>query len=209
MNKNISKQAVNIGHSSRLAYDSCYINDSIKESVAPLNYYLSPDQIYNCDNCLSVFGPRGATSGISSPVKSNYPATSQTLVDVESILSNRNVLASRCKDGQVNDVNVNDFTLRHHRICSDFIDPIASHLTNPPQNYRGMSINRFYDLPKNPQANIFWDFSVNTQLEAKDNYEPVIPKLIDNSAALPKEKPVKYLKCVCPENCSIAANWWQ
>ena len=69
--------------------------------------------------------------------------------------------ANDSKDAQVNDIDVTKFQLQHARVCNDFLDPLATHLTNPPANYRGMSINRFYDLPKNPQANIFNNFLLN------------------------------------------------
>lgn len=202
-------KGVNIGHSSRLAYDKCSYNDYLSESVAPVLYRLNPHQINNCNGCLSVFGPRtnqGPRShGVSSSV-GHTTAPTQDLVDVESILSNRNVIASKCKDGKVNDIDVTKFQLQHARVCNDFLDPVSSMLTNPPANYRGMSINRFYDLPKNPQANIFWDFAVNTKLEAKDNYRERVPRLIKYDPALPAElkgqnKPCKY-QCYnnCPKN---------
>lgn len=199
-------KGVFIGHSSRLPYDRCAYDDRLSESVGPLIYKLNPNQINSCDACLSVFGPRtsqGAASyGVSSTV-GHVTAPSQQLVDVESILSNRNVIASKCKDGKVNDIDVTKFQLQHARVCNDFLDPIATHLTNPPQNYRGMSINRFFNLPKNPQANIFWDFAVNTKLEAKDNYHERVPRLIKYDPTLPREftgsnKPCKY---PCYNNC--------
>jgi len=174
-------QGVNIGHSSRLDYDRCSINDDISQSVSPLLYKLNPNQINNCNACLSVFGPRptqGSRSyGVSTSV-GHVNAPSQQLVDTESILSNRNVIASKCKDGKVNDIDVTKFHLQHARVCNDFLDPVATHLTNPAANYRGMSINRFFNLNKNPQSNIFYDFAINTQLEAKDNYRERIPRLI-------------------------------
>ena len=182
-------KGVNIGHSSRLGYDKCSIRDNINESVAPILYRLNPNQINNCNACLSVFGPRtslGPNSyGVSSSV-GHTTAASQDLVDVESILSNRNVIASKCKDGKVNDIDVTKFQLQHARVCNDFLDPVSTLLTNPPQNYRGMSINRFYDLPKHPQANIFWNFATNTKLEAKDNYRERVPRLISYDPSLPK-----------------------
>lgn len=159
------------GHSSRLTYDRCFIEDDISQSVSPLLYTLNPTRINNCQACLSVFGPRSGHNGYGdSTTVGHTNAPAQDLVDVESILSNRNVVASRCKDGKVNDIDVNRFKLQHARTCNDFLDPIASHLTNPPQNYREMAINRFYDLPTPAQAVIYWDAAINTQLEAKDNY---------------------------------------
>jgi len=197
---------MNIGHSSRLPYDKCAYDDYLSESVGPLLYRLNPSSINNCNACLSVFGPRskvGANSfGVSSTV-GHSTAASQDLVDVESVLSNRNVIASKCKDGKVNDIDVTKFKLQHARICNDFLDPIATHLTNPPANYRGMSINRFYSCHKNPQSNIYYPFAINTKLEAKDNYRERVPRLIRFDPALPRElrgknKPCKYH---CYSNC--------
>jgi hypothetical protein len=199
-------QGVNIGHSSRLLYDKCAFDDYLSESVAPLLYKLNPNQVNNCNSCLSVFGPRsgiGANSrGVSTTV-GDVPIPGQALVDVESILSNRNVIASNCKDGKVNDIDVTKFKLQHARVCNDFLDPVATHLTNPSANYRGMSINRFYDLPRNAQSNIYYDFAVNSKLEAKDNYRERVPRLMKFDPALPKElkgknKPCRYQ---CHSNC--------
>ena len=182
-------RGVNIGHSSRLDYDRCYYNDRLKESVSPLLYRLNPNQINNCESCLSVFGPRAGHNGVgnSTTVPIHATAPAQGLVDVESILSNRNVIASKCKDGKVNDIDVTKFQLQHARICNDYLDPLATHLTNPPQNYRELAINRFYDLPTNPQLPIFWNFSVNSQLEAIDNYREIIPGTILYDPSLPQE----------------------
>jgi hypothetical protein len=183
-------QGVNIGHSSKLLYDKCSYDDYLSESVGPLLYKLNPNQVNSCNSCLSVFGPRSKTAGNSFGVSTtvgHVTMPSQQLVDVESILSNRNVIASKCKDGKVNDIDVTAFRLQHARICNDFLDPVASHLASPPANYREMAINRFYDLPKNPQANIFYDFSINTKLEAVDNYRERVPKLIKFDPALPNE----------------------
>lgn len=199
-------QGVNIGHSSNLIYDRCAYDDYLSESVGPLLYRLNPNQINNCNACLSVFGPRSRSGppsyGVSTTV-GHTSAISQDLVDVESILSNRNVIASKCKDGKVNDIDVTKFHLQHAKLCNDYLDPLATHLTDPPQNYRGMSINRFHNLPKNPQANIFYEFAVNTKLEAKDNYKPIIPKLINYDPAQPSELKGKQRPCryQCKSDC--------
>jgi len=200
----VVNKGIEFGHSARLGYDSCYYDDELAQSVGPLLYQLNPNRINNCDSCLSVFGPRSGYngSGDSITIPTNTTAPAQGLVDVESILSNRNVIASKCKDGKVNDIDVTKFQLQHARVCNDFLDPISSHLTNPPANYREMGINRFYDLPTQPQANIFVPFEVNTRLESRDNYLEKIPKLYKNDKSLPKEfvgknKPCKNT-CPCP-----------
>jgi len=178
------------GHSSKLIYDKCSYDDFLSESVGPLLYQLNPIRINNCNACLSVFGPRtrsGASSFGVSTTTGHTTATAQDLIDVDSILSNRNVIASKCKDGKVNDIDITKFQLQHARTCNDFLDPIATHLTNPSKNYKGMSINRFYDLNKPAQANIYWDCAINTKLEAKDNYRERVPRLVRYDPTLPAE----------------------
>jgi len=168
---------MNIGHSSRLPYDKCAYPDRLSESVGPLGYRLNPNQIHNCEQCLSTLGPRSSLmgNGVSTAVGQQV-ANSQKLVDVESILSNRNLPLNKCKVGEVNPIDVNKFKLKHARICNEFLDPLSSRLTYPAATYRELGINRFYDLGQNPQNNIFWDFRTNTKLEAKDNYMTKLPK---------------------------------
>ena len=189
-------RGVNIGHQSKLIYDKCAYDDKLSESVAPLLYQLNPNRINNCTGCLSVFGPRSSYMGygVSTPI-GDITAPSQALVDVESILSNRNVIASKCKDGKVNDIDITKFRLQHARICNDYLDPICTHLTNPPANYRGRNINRFFNTIKPAQDNIFWNFAVNTKLEAKDNYRERIPRLLRYDPTLPRELRGKNLPC--------------
>lgn len=169
---------VNFGHSSRSLYDEEAYKDKLSESIGPANYRLDRNNIYNCEECLSVLGPRTKVMGNSVSTTVGYPpATAQQLTDVSSILSNRNMKLSRAKNDQVNNVDVTKFKLEHMRICNNFLNPSSSKLTNPSQNYRDLPMNRFYDLQRNPQEAIFWDFSVNSTLEAKDNFceEPSHP----------------------------------
>lgn len=193
-----NKCARNQGFSSRLGYDKCFIDEDIERSVGPLLYTMDPNRINNCNACLSVFGPRGGKNGYGvSTAVGHTTAPAQDLVDVDSILSNRNVIASKCKDGNVNTIDVSKFQLQNANQCNDFLDPLSTHLSNPPGTYRGMGVNRFYDLHTQPQANIFWDFSINTSLEARDNYAEKIPRPFPQDLALPIEKrgAVKSVQC--------------
>ena len=184
----------NQGYSSREKYDKCYNNEQIERSVGPLLYRLNPNQVNNCDSCLSVFGPRasgGTNRGVmgygdstATGIKQTAPA--QALVDVDSVLSNRNVIKSKCRDGQLNPIDVSKFNLQHPRVCNDFLDPIASHLTNPAQDYREVFQNRFYDIGASPQNVIFWNFEQNSSLESRDNYRIRIPNLLQYDATMPK-----------------------
>jgi hypothetical protein len=187
---------MNIGQSSRLPYDQCAYEDKLNESVAPLSYRMEPYRIDNCDACFSAFGPRG-NYGVST-LTGHKTAPSQALVDLESVLTNRNVLQSKCKDGKVNDIDVSKFKLQHVRACDNYLDPVASRLTNPTANYRGVSINRFHDLDRDPQENIFWSFARNTTLEARDNYRVKVPKLADGDV---NPKPVAGQPAPCRMNC--------
>lgn len=183
-----NRGARNQGVSSRLIYDKCYIDDDIAQSVGPLLYTLNPNRINNCNACLSVFGPRSGHNGYGvSTTTGHNTANAQKLVDIETILSNRNVVSSKCKDGKVNDIDVTKFQLQHARVCNDFLDPLSTHLTNPPTTYREMGINRFYDLHTQPQAVIYWDGAVNTQLESKDNYMERVPRIAPIEPSLPRE----------------------
>ncbi len=98
---------LNIGHSSRLGYDSCAYSDRLTESVGPLGYRLEPSWQENCNQCLSTLGPRSSYmgQGVSTAAGPSI-ATSQKLVDVESVLSNRNLKTTKCRKDQVNPINV-------------------------------------------------------------------------------------------------------
>ncbi|CAH6421738.1 Hypothetical protein KVN_LOCUS424 [uncultured virus] len=197
---------INYGHSSKLDYDSNSYRDKIHESTEPLLYRLNPIQIKNCNECLSTFGPRTKSgtpsNGVSTSV-GNRISTSQDLVDVESILSNRNVVASNSKNSKYNDIDVTKFPLQNNRICNTFLDPIATHLTHPSYNYKEIAINRFVNLPRNPQMNIYYPEYINTSLEAKDNYKTKLPRIARNDPTLPKEVKGKIRECVltCTDKC--------
>lgn len=200
------RNLVNIGYSTRLPYDDCAYNDRLFESVGPLKYILNPDRIFNCDACLSTLGPRSGYMGYGdSMVVENEPAVSQNerMVDVESILTNRNVPTSKCRRNELNPIDVTKFPLKHPRICGDYLNPMASRLSYPPATYRDVGINRFYNLVKNPQVNIYNDTAINTTLEAKDNFIDRIPEIWATYPSLPQAVEGRE-KCKDARNCSFA-----
>jgi len=167
---------MNIGHSSRLIYDECAYQDRTKERTDPLLYRVNPNQIHNCNQCLSTLGPRSSYMGQGVSTTSGHQvATAQREVDVESILTNRNLPTSKCKNGEINPIDVTQYGLKNLPTCTSYLDPMATHLSYPPFNYREMPVDRFFNLPQNPQEPIFWDFATNTRNDAKDNfvYHPV------------------------------------
>lgn len=187
---------LNIGESTRLPYSDCAYPDKLSESVGWGQYKLSTDQMYNCNSCLSDFGPRSKKGNdLSRPNKTGY-AVAQDLADVESLLSNRNVKQSKCKSGHVNPIDVTKFKLDNVKLCNNFLNPESSRLSYPSSNYRDMPIDRFFNLPRDPQANIFWDGAVNSRLEAKDNTPIQIPYLWpDLAGPRPVSAPVKSMQC--------------
>jgi hypothetical protein len=203
-NKTCTNSGFNFGVSSRLQYDQSFIHDDIEQSTAPLQSVLDPNRVKNCSQCLSLNGPRASHNGWGDniPIANPGLTPAQQLVDIDSIMSNRNVKASRDKRGMVNNVDVFKFKTYDAKLCGRGLDPLASILTYPKQLYREMSINRFYDLNINPQVNIYYDWAVNSQLEAKDNYDNPYPYFLDEDAVLPSELGKQNVcKQTCTSNC--------
>ena len=191
---------INFGHSSRSIYDGCAYDFWKSTAVGPGEYKVNPEQMYNCNGCLSTYGPRGGSYGVSTTV-GNVVAQKQALVDVSSVLSNRNVPLSRCPEDGVNPINPTKFKMQDASLCNDYLDPIASRLSNPSKNYRGMSINRFECLNQNPQLPVFYPYAINTQLEARDNYLAIKPTSINGKVGpspIPGQNGCKYS---CSGNC--------
>ena len=159
---------VNIGISSRLMYDTPYTNDRIMESTQPIQSVMDPNRIKNCNECSSLFGPRSSHNGYGNNLAVEFPTLtpSQDLVDMESISSNRNVKHTKDKKGHVNPVNVLNYKTYDVKYCDRGLDPLSSIATYPKSLYREMAINRFYNVGIQPQLNIYWNGSANTQLEA-------------------------------------------
>jgi hypothetical protein len=167
---------INAGYFSGTKYDKCAYEDELQDSVAPFTYTMNTDKIYNCNGCLTQYSPQGGYLGAgTSSISKNRIAAAQQNIDVDSVMSNRNMLLSRCKRAQVNTEDFKKFKLNHYQTCSDSLDTRHSRLTDNAMFYRGVAINRFYDLNRDPQANVFYDWAINTSIEARDNYIPNMP----------------------------------
>ena len=174
------------GHFSNPKYDKCAYPEDLYQSTDPYMYVMNTDRIHNCSGCLTTFGPRGSLmgAGVSSPT-GDVIAAAQQNIDIDSVMSNRNVPLSKCKRGKVNPVNVSRIKTKNLPVCNDYLDAQHSKMTDPAMFYRGAPINRFYDLNKDPQANIFYDWAVNTSLEAKDNFIPDLPEPLTDVDMVP------------------------
>ena len=177
----------NYGKSTNLRYDDLYITEDIQQSTAPIQSVLDPNRVKNCDQCLSLNGPIPSLGGWADSIPISNPGLTpmQELTDIDSIMSNRNVKATKTRRGNVNDVDVFKYKMYNSKECNKFLDPTNSLLTTPKQLYREMSINRFYDFNQNPQTNIYWNGTVNSQLEAKDNYDYPYPYSLNNPTNVP------------------------
>ena len=179
---------MNIGHSSKLQYDNCYYPDHLSESVSPGSYRLEEYSTYNSNSCMAPFGVNFGLRGAGVSSEQQFaPAMAQKLVDVDSNLSNRGLQQSRCRTGRVNLTDPSKAKNINLNGCNKTLSPEYSHITSTPKNFRDLSINRFYNLKKNPQEPIFYDFAVNTTLEAKDNYVPIGPRVLEQRTAFPEE----------------------
>lgn len=206
--REIKNQGVFIGASDRLIYDPCYNRDRTVQSTNPLQYRVNANAIKNCNECssLSGAGPRASLNGYGDAtlLDRSYAAPAQQLIDVDSILSNRNVLQSKCKTAHFNPVNVTKLRENQSKKCNKFLDPITTSLTNPKELYRELNINRFVDIGQNPQPVIFWNFASDTYLEAIDNYTLRLPNVKDVDMTLPTPVPGKGRPCIftCSHQCN-------
>src|SRR5579872_5529861 len=125
---------VNFGYSTRLPYDECAYSDRLSESVGPLKYRLNPNRIYNCEACLSTLGPRSGVMGfgVSMPIDNEVAvAQAPQLVNIESILTNRNVTTSKCRRNELNPIDVTKIKLKDPKVCNQYLNPEASRLSFP------------------------------------------------------------------------------
>ena len=180
---------INYGVSSRLRYDENYVNDRVVQSTGPIQSTMDPNRISNCNKCTPTAGAgarpshNGWQDNLPVSMANNSPA--QQVTDIESVLTNRNVKKTRGKTGGLNPVDVLKYKTYNNTTCGKGLDPVYSTLSFPKQFYRELSINRFYDLNINPQANIYWNDSIDSRLEAKDNYNYPYPYSINYDASLP------------------------
>lgn len=198
---------MNIGISSRLGYDEDTYSDKIKESVSPMIYKLEPSQYSNKQSCLSNLGPRSGHNGIGiSTVCDCRLLPNPDLTDLESVLTNRNIPLSKSGMGNTNMLDIDSVKLNNINECNTFLNSEPSMLTYPPRTFKGMSINRFIDLPRNNQAVIYWNTAVNTTLEAKDNFKTKLPTVKNFDPSLPREIKETYNPQNCMYNCKSNCN---
>lgn len=174
------------GHFARPKYDTCAYPEDLYQSTSPYEYTMNTDRIHNCNGALTVFGPRSSLygAGVSTP-RGDQIAAAQQYVDIDSVLSNRNVPLGKCKRSKLNPIDVTKIKTQNLPVSDDYLDAQHTKMTDPAMYYRGVSVNRFYEVLKDPQANIFYDWAIDSNLEMRDNYifDAFIP--LENDTTVP------------------------
>ncbi len=207
------------GSFERTIYDKGAYKANITQSTRPGLHLLDPMSTSRCDPCR----PPGV--GYIGKVGVSV-STNKSLIDIDSNLRLGSYVTSRdpskkyqpscpecgeCNDGYpcgggiASGCKKCQEKLYHLSSCS--INTEYSRISNPICTSRGVGVNRFQPLCLNPQDECRWlqqsNVGINYRMVSKDNHVPCIPKMLDQSAALPKGGP---LPCP-PTDTSVCGNY--
>lgn len=172
----------------RLKYDSCAFDLQMNRSVGPGDYRLFAPFAENCNACYSYNGPIGSKADVSL-VKKPTELSFEKMAQVESELSWRNRLTSRCND---NKSPFDKYEVNHKQVCENKLAPQDTRFTHPIDNYRSMSLTEFQLEPHlytNPQCyvqEICDRQGMNSRLLSKDTYKQPPQEFWDKGEALPR-----------------------
>ena len=186
----------------RLNYDKCAYEFDLKQSVGPLYYQLDPTNFYDSL-------PYNASTREPNFKLKDYPITScncegkDSYIDIDSDLKNLNRKTSNCPTKKYNGPDKKSSNIQS-KIQELEFNSINSRLTNPIDNYRGLTVNRFVDLGINPLYGGYRSLGRDTRLEAKDLYVPCLPIPLDTSLVMPK--PTKFTPSFnCDSTCKMSS----
>jgi hypothetical protein len=119
----------------------------------------------------------------SCPTRQYLPSDQQNQCGAQggSIISGCSPYSKVCLN---NDTFINTYP------TMEFNKTEETRLSNPPSTLRGTGMNRWEWLHCNPQYNVMpsFDHQINSQLLAKDNHRPCLPRMMDQYAVHPVEK---------------------
>lgn len=192
---------------SNLIYDQEAYDISVQYSSGPGNYQLE-NPCLNTSNCYnSNPSIRMQRSGVSVHKKN-------PLIDIDSELMGLNYKMSKnisdkyepqcnqnvdsgypCGQGVIEDCNVigtlpgsrpDDVNLKHKVDCH--FPTEYTRLSNPVCNTRGIGINRWEWLCKDPQDHVIipFEYNINNRLVTKDNFKPCLPKPMSQYKLVPR-----------------------
>ena len=172
----------------RCKYDVSNLNIERQQSMKPLDRMLDPTFSTNCKPC---FPNQGNTHDL--------PNLTMQSIDVESAL--RKLGSAPCKD-QFNPSAPMPATPNQTQYvpnCKLFQE--YTHMGVPQKE---TCINRYEYLPLDPQKESRWFIAdrigINTSLQAKDNYKPVMPvlhKSCDGCPHGPQSLPCRFTPSIC------------
>lgn len=217
----------------RLRYDAGAYDAQLKQSTGPLMYRLNPVFANTCNPCRP--GNVGYIGRVGVSLTHQRP-----LVDVESDLMNLHRHSSRdprqlytpscpqqqscsegypCGGGVVAGCESSQEKLFHFPTCDIGTD--YTRISNPTCTMRETGVNRFTPLCLQPQDEDRWlhpsEVGISYRNVVKDNHVPCIPRLIDQTPALPvggklpcpMVQPTcgNYLGALHPQYTGLNRNW--
>ena len=109
----------------------------------------------------------------------------QALVNIDSYLSGRGNVLSKCDNKGSLIKNISDVPLRIPRRGSQ-----STKITHPIQGFRELQSNRFISLPYS--MSFKRKIPRNTQLEARDEYKEIDPKIFGSKSRRIKQPKIRY-----------------
>jgi hypothetical protein len=103
----------------RSKYDKCAYDLQMERSTDMGDYRLYAPYAENCTQCFSSTGPVGSKSDVSL-VKENMELSFSKMAQVESELSWRNQLLSKCNN---NSTPLNKYPVNHKNECNNKLSP--------------------------------------------------------------------------------------
>ena len=165
-----------------LRYDANTYEFDLRQSVGPGEYVLGTP-VPHCSPCFAN-DPRN-NNGTSGGAVCN----DRSLIDVDSDLQGITRRATSSPSGKY--LPTAPCQLTSPPNCVPQNVPIEdTRLNNPPCTLRGTGWNRWEWLCTDPQerALVPFDLMIDTSIVVKDNHRPVLPRPIDQTAAMPPGK---------------------
>ena len=180
----------------RLGYDSKTYQQTLKQSVGSIDYILQTPWDF-CSPCLSRNSAQ-LGRGVAT-------CTNISMVDIDSELQGITRKASRYAGDKYNPDRDGGICKSYTKVamCPEGNISEDTRLSNPPCNLRSTGWNRWEWLCKNPQerVEIPFDVGVNSQLLARDNHRPVLPRPIDPSSVLPPDNAPMHPSASMQQSC--------
>lgn len=157
--------------------DDCKIISRTGDNVKQFDFQLYMGQQKNCDRCFQIYG------GV--PTGHWYDSKNSHLVDQETVLKNQSYSRFGCGRDNVRYLDVNQQNPDADQYFSKFLSADPTLLSHPKWHYRELVVDRFFDHPRAQESHVFWDYSANSRLQAKDAFVQLYPTPISANPSIP------------------------